>query len=209
MHSLVLRAKLTLRLQGTYNGCAGLRLRVVILQNSPRSATVNEERVEPSRRETTASARAPRRTRRLPSRCMEPSSSPDTAGIKLRAREVKQSRQKSKSSSPSFRPDRRELTTTFKPELELGLGRPRGRVGMPASAAARHYRPPLGAGCAAAQGCRTEGESQRRAEGRLPCCCVPTPPLVLPRIPADAGERRETARTEGWGFCSGFLGCYC
>jgi hypothetical protein len=155
--------------------------------------------VEPSRRETTASARAPRRTRRLPSRCMEPSSSPDTAGIKLRAREVKQSRQKSKSSSPSFRPDRREPTTTFKPELELGLGRPRGRVGMPASAAARHYRPPLGAGCAAAKGCRTEGESQRRAEGRLPCCCVPAPPFVLPRIPADAGERQE--RTEGWGFC--------
>jgi len=44
------------------------------------------ERAEPSRRETTASARAPRRTRRLASRCTEPSSWADTARIQLRTR---------------------------------------------------------------------------------------------------------------------------
>jgi len=37
-------------------------------------------------------------------------------------------------------------------------------------------------------------------------------PLVIPRIRADANERRETERTKAWpdGVCApGFLGCYC
>ena len=110
--------------EGTYNGRR--LLQDVILQNRPPFVG---ERAKPLRRETTASARAPRRTRRLASRCTEPSSWVDATRIQLRGHEVEKSCQKSKSSSPSLRPDWLTPTTTFKPELELGLGGPEGAEG--------------------------------------------------------------------------------